>query len=323
MRVFVAGGTGVLGRRLIPKLVASGHQVTAMSRSAAKGGAIEALGAQPAFADALDRDAVIRAVTQARPEAVIHQMTALAGLTSLRRFDHAFAATNRLRTAGTDHLLEAARAAGARRFIAQSYTNWTNPREGGPVKNEEDPLDRTPPEAQRQTLQAIEYLERTVTGANGLAGLALRYGNFYGPGTGFAHGGAIVEAVRRRQFPIVGSGAGVWSFIHVDDAAEATVLALSEGGPGKYNITDDEPAPVSIWLPELAAILGAKPPRHVPAWVGWLFLGSAGVSMMTRGRGSSNERAKRTLGWRLRYPTWRTGFREELAPVGGAETSAR
>jgi len=312
MKVFVAGATGALGRRLVSLLVAEGHTVTAMSRSPEKAQAIRALGATPAIADVLDDDAVTRAVGEARPEAVVHEVTALAGMRSLRGFDAKFATTNRLRTEGTENLLEAARAAGARRFIAQSYTNWTNPREGGPVKDESDPLDPAPVPGQRRTLEAIRALERIVTGARGIEGLALRYGNLYGPGTGFASDGAIVEAVRRRQFPIVGDGGGIWSFIHVDDAARATLLALRAGAPGCYNITDDEPAPVSVWLPELAAILGAPPPRRVPAWLGWLFVGAAGVSMMTRIRGSANAKARRAFDWRPGFPSWREGFRAEL-----------
>jgi 2-alkyl-3-oxoalkanoate reductase len=320
MRVFVAGATGAIGRRLVPLLVSHGHQVTATTRSPHKIGEIRASGAQPTVVDALDRSGVMRAVRQACPEAVVHQVTALGNAKNLRRFDAEFAATNRLRTRGTDYLLEAAVAAGARRFIAQSYTNWTNAREGGPVKNEDDPLDPSPPRAQRNTLEAIDYLERTVAGSAEVVGVALRYGNLYGPGTAFAPNGAIVEAVRRRQFPIVGGGAGVWSFVHVDDAAQATLLALTHGASGVYNVTDNEPAPASVWLPELARILGAKPPLELPAWLGWLLIGSAGLSMMTAARGSSNQRAKLALEWSPGFPTWRTGFRRELAgsapPVG-------
>jgi nucleoside-diphosphate-sugar epimerase len=284
-----------------------------MSRAAFKAGEIRALGAIPAIADALDRDAVLRAVEQARPEAVVHQLSALASFRSLRRFDAEFAATNRLRTRGTDNLLAAALAVGARRFIAQSYTSWTNAPEGGPVKDESDPLDPNPPRAQRRTLEAIEYLERTVTRPAEIVGVALRYGNLYGPGTSFEPTGSFVRAVRRRQFPIVGNGAGIWSFCHVDDAARAALLALTHGAPGVYNVTDDEPAPVSVWLPELARILGAPPPLRVPAWLARLLIGEAGVSMMTRSRGSSNERAKRVLGWLPRHSSWRGGFLHELA----------
>jgi 2-alkyl-3-oxoalkanoate reductase len=313
MRIFVAGATGAIGRRLVPLLVADGHQVTGLSRARYKAGEIRALGATPAFADVLDHEAVLRAVVQARPDVVVHQVTALARLRNLRRFDAEFAATNRLRTRGTDNLLAAALAAGARRFIAQSYTNWSNVREGGKVLDEDDRLDPAPPRTQRRTLEAIEYLERTVTEASEIVGVALRYGNLYGPGTSFGRDGSIVQAVRRRRFPVVGDGAGVWSFCHVDDAAEAVRLALTHGAPGVYNITDDEPAPVSVWLPELADVLGADPPLRVPAWLGRLLIGEAGVSMMTRARGSSNQRAKRVLGWSPRYSSWRGGFRHDLA----------
>jgi nucleoside-diphosphate-sugar epimerase len=276
----------------VPRLLQAGHAVTALTRSPEKAAALRALGVEPVVGDALDRDAMMRLVTAARPDAVIHQVTSLVGMRSLRRFDHEFAQTNRLRTRGLDILLEAAQAAGARRFLAQSYTSWTNPRDGGPVKSEADPLDPSPPKAMRRTLEAIAYLERAVVGARGLTGLALRYGSFYGPGTSFGADGTIVEAVRQRKLPIVGSGAGIWSFIHLDDAAAATVLALGRGEPGVYNITDDEPTPVSTWLPALAAAVGAPPPRHVPVWLGRLFVGDVGVSVMTQIRGSSNRKAK-------------------------------
>ncbi len=302
----------MIGRRLLPLLVANGHHVTAMTRNPQKAAEIRAFGAEPAIADALDRDGVIRAVMRACPEAVVHQVTALGTMKSLRRFDAAFAATNRLRIKGTDYLLEGALAAGARRFIAQSFTNWPNMREGGAVKIESDPLDPAPPRAQRRSLDAIEHVERVVSQTPQIVGIALRYGNFYGPGTAIAPDGAIVLAVRRRQFPVVGGGAGMWSFIHVHDAAQATLLALTHGASGVYNITDDEPAAAADWLPELARILGAKPPFNVPAWLGWLLVGGAGVSMMTEARGSANGLAKRAFRWSLRYPTWRIGFRREL-----------
>jgi 2-alkyl-3-oxoalkanoate reductase len=323
MRVFVAGATGAIGRRLVPLLVANGHEVTAMSRAAYKAGEIRELGATPAIADLLDRHAVLHAVAQARPEAVVHQVTALANMKSLRRFDAEFAATNRLRTCGLDNLLAAALATGARRFIAQSYTNWTNAPEGDSVKDETDPLDPNPPRWQRRTLAAIEYLERTVTEVSEIVGIALRYGNLYGPGTSLGPDGTMVRAVRRRRFPIAGDGAGVWSFCHVDDAAQAALLALTRGAPGVYNITDDEPAPVSVWLPELARIVGAEPPHRVPAWLGRLVLGEAGLSMMTRSRGSSNQRAKRVLGWSPRYSSWRSGFRHELRALAADRPELR
>lgn len=306
MRVFVAGAAGAIGTRLLPILIAHGHQVVATTRTPAKAGRLRELGAEPAVLDGLDAMAVGEAVARTEPDAIVHQMTALAGQTSLRRFDREFAVTNKLRTQGTDHLLAAAAAAGTvRRFVAQSFTGWTNVRSGGPVKTESDPLDPDPPAAQRQTLAAISYLERAVTGAAPIEGIALRYGGFYGPGAS----AELVDLVRRRRLPIVGDGAGVWSFIHIDDAAEATAAALDHGSPGVYNIVDDEPAAVTEWLPYLASVVGAAKPRRVPAWVGLLAAGEVGVSMMTRIRGSSNDRAKRELGWKPRWGSWREGFR--------------
>jgi nucleoside-diphosphate-sugar epimerase len=284
-----------------------------MTRSASKAGDLRAVGAVPVVADALDRDAVLEAVGRARPDVVVHQLTALAGAGSLRRFDAEFAETNRLRTVGTDYLLEAAVAGGARRFVAQSYAGWPYARDGGPVKAEDDPLDPDPPKPMRQTLAAIRHLEDAVLGAGGLDGVVLRYGGFYGPGTSVAEDGSIVEMVRRRRFPIVGEGSGVWSFVHVDDAAAATALAVEGGAPGIYNVVDDEPAPVREWLPELAAAVGARPPRRVPTALGRLLAGEAGVMLMNEARGASNAKAKAELGWRLGHPTWRSGFREGLA----------
>ncbi|TML31808.1 MAG: NAD(P)-dependent oxidoreductase, partial [Actinobacteria bacterium] len=262
MNVFVAGGAGAVGTRLIPRLVEAGHAVVATTRSPAKVRAIEEMGARGVVVDGLDRTAVERAVQDARPEVVIHQLTALSGPVDLRRFDRFFALTNRLRTEGLDHLLAAARAVGARRFLAQSFAGWPYAREGAAVKTEEDRLDPDPPKPQRQTLAAIRYLEDAVTGADDVQGLALRYGGFYGPGNVLGRGGQMVEQVRRRRVPIVGDGAGVWSFLHIEDAAGATVAAVGAGAPGVYNVVDDEPAPVSEWLPYLAETLGAKPPRR-------------------------------------------------------------
>jgi nucleoside-diphosphate-sugar epimerase len=244
---------------------------------------------------------------------VIHQMTGLTGAKSFRKFDDEFALANRLRTEGTDHLIAAAREAGARRLVAQSYGNWNYARNGTGPKTEDDPLDPDPPANQRRSLDAIRYVEEAVTRADGLEGVALRYGNFYGPGTGFAEDGDLVELVRKRRMPVVGDGAGVWSFIHMDDVATATLAASTHGSPGIYNVADDDPAPVAEWLPDLAAAVGAKPPRHVPAWVGRLAVGEVGLSMMTRIRGASNAKAKRDLDWSPRYPSWRTGFRDGLA----------
>jgi nucleoside-diphosphate-sugar epimerase len=313
MRVFVAGATGALGRRLVPQLVARGHEVVGTTRSPARAGALRAAGAEPVALDVLDADAVMTAVTAARPDVVVHEATALAGDLDLRRFEAAFAQTNRLRTAGTDHLLAAAVAARAVRFVAQSYAGWPSARTGGPVKTEEDPLDPDPPAALRPALEAIRHLETVVTGAAELTGVALRYGGFYGPGTSLWAGGDHVEQIRKRRFPVVGDGGGVWSFVHIDDAAAATV-AVERGEAGVYNIVDDEPAPVREWLPVLAAAIDAPPPRHVPAWLGRLLAGDHMVAMMTEIRGSSNAKAKRELGWQPRYASWREGF----AAVGEA-----
>jgi 2-alkyl-3-oxoalkanoate reductase len=317
MKVFLAGATGAVGKPLVPQLVASGHEVVAMTRTPAKAGALKAAGAEPVVADGLDRAAVTQAVMRAEPDAVIHQMTGLTGAGSFKKFDADFELTNQLRTEGIDILLAAAQAAGARRFLAQSYGNWNYERSGGPVKTEDDPLDPDPPPNQRRSMAAIRHLERAVAGAGGIA---LRYGNFYGPGTGFALDGDLVGLARARKLPIVGDGAGVWSFIHVDDAATATVAALERGSPGVYNVADDEPAPVSVWLPELAEAIGAKPPRHLPTWVGRLAIGEVGLSMMNSIRGASNAKAKRELGWTPRYASWREGFRTGLgdAPAQAA-----
>ena len=311
MKVFVAGASGALGTQMIPQLVARGHEVTGMTRSEGKRELIAGLGARPVVADALDPDAVARAVGEATPDAIIHQLTALSGsVKDIRNVDRAFAETNRLRREGTDHLLSAARAVGARRFVAQSFGGWPYAREGGPVKTEEDPLDPDPPRTLRETLSAIRYLENAVLTAEPIEGIALRYGGFYGPGTslGLDPVGEQVEAVGKRRFPIVGSGGGVLSFIHIEDAATATVAAVESGRPGVYNIVDDEPAPAREWLPALAQAVGAKPPRRVPRWVGRLLAGEALTTMMTEARGASNEKAKPELGWQPRYPSWRQGF---------------
>jgi nucleoside-diphosphate-sugar epimerase len=312
MRIFLAGATGALGRRLVPALTSRGHTVVGSTRSAAKAGALRDLGAEPVVLDALDRAAVRAAVAAAKPDAIVHQLTALTGHADLRRFDRMFAETNRLRTEGTDHLLAAAQDAGVHRFVAQSFTGWTNERTGGPVKTEDDPLDPHPAAASRQTLAAMRELESAVPAAPGLAGIVLRYGIFYGPGTGLGTGGDMLELVRKRRLPVVGGGAGVWSFVHIDDAAQATVLAVESDPTGLYNVVDDEPAPVRDWLPYLAGAIGAKPPRRVPAWLVRPLLGEHGVSVMTAIRGSSNARAKRDLGWTPAYPSWRQGFRTGL-----------
>jgi nucleoside-diphosphate-sugar epimerase len=319
MRVFLAGGSGAIGRRLVPMLVEAGHEVTATTRSAAKEDALRRAGAKPVALDVLDRDAVMRAVTAARPEVVIHQVTALSGMSDLRKFDEEFRQTNELRTRGADNLVAAARECGARRFVAQSFGGWPYAREGGPVKSEDDPLDPDPPQQARRTLDAIRHLERVTTGTPGIDGIALRYGFLYGPGTSLDPAGKHpqIEAIRNRRFPIIGRGQGIWSFVHVDDAASAALAAVDRGRPGVYNIVDDHPAPVAEWLPYLAELLGAKPPRHAPAWVGRLVVGEHGVAWMTEIRGASNEKAKRELGWQPLHPDWREGFRAVLQQNAG------
>lgn len=306
MKVFVAGATGALGRQLVPKLVAAGHEVVGMTRSRQRAELVRELGAEPAVADALDPEAVGAVVSAARPEVIVHQLTALSGSLDLRHFDRDFAQTNRLRTEGTDILLSAARAVGARRFVAQSFAGWPAARTGGAVKSEDDPLDPDPPAAVRSTLEAILYLERAVLGAAPIAGLALRYGGFYGPGTSLEldpPGGEHVEAIRGRKFPIVGNGCGIWSFVHIEDAAEATAIAVERGEPGVYNVVDDDPAAVRDWLPEAARELGAKRPLRVPRWLGRIVAGEAATVMMTEIRGASNAKAKRALGWAPRHPS--------------------
>jgi nucleoside-diphosphate-sugar epimerase len=313
MRIFVAGATGAIGRRLVPLLAQRGHEVTGMTRARDKVRLLYELGAAPVVADGLDREAVLAAVVRAEPEVVIHQMTALATATSLRRFDRAFALTNRLRTEGTDHLLAAAQRAHARRFVAQSFGNWNYERNGPAVKTEDDPFDPSPPRSMRRSLAAIAHLEAAVARADGIEGVALRYANLYGPGTGTALSGQLVHMLRTRRLPVIGGGTGVWSFVHVDDAAAATLAAVERGEPGVYNVADDRPAEAALWVPELAMIVGADPPRHVPAWVGRLAAGEAVVSMFTRTRGAANAKARHALGWRPRYATWQLGFREGLA----------
>lgn len=312
MRVLVAGATGVVGRHLVPLLVAAGHNVVGLSHTAAKAAVIRQLGAEPAIADGLDRAAVHRVVTQARPDVVVHEMTALTGVTDLRRFDRSFAFTNRLRTEGTDHLVAAATAAGVRRLVAQSYCGWPYARTGGPIKHESDSLDPSPPRAQRRTFSAIRHLETAVTGAVGMTGIVLRYGAFYGPNTGMLlH--TVLDEVRRRRLPLIGDGGGWWSFLHVEDAAAATLAAIERGAAGIYNIVDDEPAPVRDWLPALTQMVGAQLPRHVPAFVARVLAGAAVVTMMTESRAGSNAKAKRELGWQPRHASWRQGFAEVIA----------
>lgn len=307
MRIFLAGASGALGRQLVPALHAAGHDVVGTTRGAAKADELRAAGAEPVVLDALDPAAVHEAVTAARPDVVMHQLTAISQ-PDFKNLDASFAATNRLRTEGLDHLLAAARAAGAKRFIAQSYTGWPNERSGPATKTENDPLDPHPAKNSERSLAAIRHVESTVAGADDLAGVVLRYGTFYGPGTDLGPGGAMLEMVRKRQLPVVGGGAGVFSFTHVADAASATVAAVDRGAPGVYNIVDDEPAPVATWLPYLAEAIGAKPPRRLPAWLVKPMLGELGVTVMTDARGSSNAKAKRELGWTPTYDSWRDGF---------------
>ncbi len=308
MRVFVAGATGAIGRQLVPRLVGAGHEVHGMTHSESKQAMIRELGAAAVVADALDPDQVAEAVGSARPEVIVHQLTAIPATLDMRHFDRDFALTNRLRTEGTDHLLSAGQAIGVRRFVAQSYGAWPYARTGGPVKSEADPLDPSPARAMRESFAAIRHVETAVLGADWTEGIVLRYGAFYGPGTSMAPGAEQVELVRKRKFPLVGDGGGVWSFIHVADAAEATVAAIEHGSRGVYNVVDDDPAPVAEWLPALAHELGAKQPMRVPRFIGRLFAGQAGVVMMTELRGASNAKAKRELAWRPAHPTWRQGF---------------
>jgi nucleoside-diphosphate-sugar epimerase len=312
MRIFVAGAAGAVGSRLVPALVRRGHDVVGTTHDAGKADAVRALGAEPAVVDALNRDQVMAAVADAKPEVVVHQLTALSGPPDLRHFDRYFAMTNRLRTEGLDHLLAAAEAAGVRRFVAQSFTGWCNERTGGPVKTEDDPIDPHPTKVSLDTVLAIQYVQSAVMAAPGLAGVVLRYGAFYGPGNAIGTGGMLLEMVRKRQFPVVGGGTGVWSFVHIDDAAEATLLAIEGGPPGVYNIVDDDPAPVHEWLPYLAQVTGARPPMRLPAWLARPMIGEQGVSVMTRIRGSSNAKAKAVLDWEPRHASWRQGFREAL-----------
>ncbi len=309
MRVFVAGGTGVMGRRLVPQFVARGHEVTATTTGPAKLDLLAQLGAAGVVMDGLDAESVAEAVAAAQPDTIVHEMTAIgpahAGKPDIKHIDRWFATTNRLRTEGTDHLLAAAEAAGVAQIVAQSYASWNGIRTGGWVKTEEDPLDPGEGTIMHAGAEAIRHVEDAVLRAGGAV---LRYGGFYGPGATDDQ----VELVRKRQFPLVGRGTGYSSWVHLDDAASATVLAVEQKATGVFNIVDDEPAPASEWLPYLAACARAKPPMRVPGWVARLLAGEAAVTMMTEGRGFSNAKAKAELGWELRYPSWRQGFREGL-----------
>jgi nucleoside-diphosphate-sugar epimerase len=307
MRVFVAGANGAVGRRLVPMLVARGHQVTGTTTSKQSIAAIRALGAEPVVVDGLDAVGIGEAVAKAEPDAIIHEMTALSGAPDFRHFDRWFALTNRLRTEGTEHLLAAARASGVKRFVAQSFTGWSNARTGGWIKTEDDPLDPQPVKEQTETLAAIKFLERAVLEAP-LEGIVVRYGGLYGPGSSET----LAEILRKRMFPVIGSGSGYVSSTHIDDAASGTLAALERGRRGIYNIVDDQPVPSGVFIPAIAEALGAPKPLRIPAWLARLFAGEVAVTMMTEGRGSSNAKAKRELGWVPIWPSWRDGFRRGL-----------
>lgn len=312
MRVFLVGAGGAIGQPLVSQLVEQGHDVVATTRSADKAARMRSLGAEAVLLDVLDRDATIAATDAAKPDAVIHQATALSGSFDIKHFDRFFAQTNRLRTTGTDNLLAAARVAGVSRVIAQSYAGWNLGVTGSMVKTEDDELAGEPPASARQSLAAIKHVESAVPAVDGMTGIVLRYASFYGPGTSLGRGGEQVELIRKRRFPVVGGGDGVWSFIHMHDAAAATVAALDHGTAGIYNICDDDPAPVSAWMPYLAEAIGAKPPRRVPAWLAKPMIGEFGLLMMTEQRGCSNAKAKRELGWTPEFASWREGFRTGL-----------
>jgi nucleoside-diphosphate-sugar epimerase len=307
MKVFVAGATGAIGKQLVPRLVAAGHEVHGMTRSESKRQLLHDLGAVPVVADALDAAQVAEAVARATPDVIVHQLTAIPETFDMRHPDRAFELTNRLRTDGTDHLLSAGQAVGVRRFVAQSNVAAYG-RTGARVKSEDDPVDAASAGVMQANIAAIAYLEESVVRATWTEGIALRYGWFYGPGTSMAPGEESYELVRKRKFPIVGNGGAVWSFIHIADAADATVAAIERGSRGIYNVVDDEPAAVAEWLPAVAAQIGAKKPMRVPRFVGRLFAGEFGVALMTEMRGASNAKAKRELEWRPAHPSWRQGL---------------
>jgi nucleoside-diphosphate-sugar epimerase len=314
MKIFIAGASGAIGSHLVSQLVARGHEVVGTTRSAAKTGALRAIGAEPVVVDALDPDSVADVVARAEPEVIVHQLTALSGPPNFRQVKRMAAATNRLRSEGTDHLLAAARAVGVRKFVAQSNASWME-RTGGPVADENGRIEPNPPADAASAVAALRHLEDAVTGITWADGIALRYGGFYGPGTGIeaTPDAVMAELIRKRKFPIVGGGGGVWSLVHITDAASATVAAIERGKPGIYHVADDEPAAVREFLPALARALGAKPPRRVPAWLVRLLAGEAAVNMMTQACGISSEKTKRELDWTPQYPSWRTGFTEGLS----------
>ncbi|MEV5752506.1 NAD(P)-dependent oxidoreductase [Actinoallomurus sp. NPDC052308] len=314
MRILIAGASGTIGGHLVTQLVARGHEVVGTTRSAAKTGSLRTLGAEPVIVDALDPDSVADAVAKAEPEVIVHQLTALSGPSTMRQVKRMAAATNRLRTEGTDHLLAAARAVGVRRFVAQSNSLWME-RSGGPVADEDGRIEPNPPADAEAAVAALRHVEDAVTGITWADGIVLRYGSFYGPGTALsaAPDAVMTEQIRKRRFPIVGGGRGVWSLVHITDAASATVAAIERGRPGIYHVADDDPAPVRDWLPYLARTLGAGPPRRVPAWLARPLAGKGAVDMMTRARGISTDRTKRELDWKPQYPSWRTGFTDGLS----------
>jgi nucleoside-diphosphate-sugar epimerase len=308
MRVLLLGATGALGSHLVPQLIKQGHTVSGTTRSLAKASRLSGTGAKAVVVDALDREALISAVRRDKPDALVRQLTAIPPRLDMRHFDRDFEPTNRLRTEGTDNMLAAARAAGVKRILAQSFAGWTYAREGSRIKTEEDPFDPTPPREFRRTLKSIQYLEQAVRDDPEIAGIVLRYGAFYGPETSLARARTLVDEVLRRRFPLVGNGQGVWTFIHITDAARATVAAVERGAPGVYNVADDEPAPVWQWLPALAVAVGAPPPRRLPAWLARILIGQHAVTLMTENRGASNAKAKRELIWNHGYLSWRQGF---------------
>ena len=331
MKILIAGASGAIGRSLVPLLVRAGHDVVGVVQRPRSAEVVRAMGAEPRIADVLDAAAVLSCLREVRPEVVIHQATAIPPNLDMRRFDRDFALTNLLRTEGTRNLLAAAADVGTKQFIAQSFAGWTYGRtsNGGKtiktprtakLKTEDDPLDSNPPKKMRATLDALKALERAVLSESRITGTVLRYGGFYGPHTSIAKDGAVVQALRRRKLPMVGDGAGVWSFVQIDDAATATAAAVESGRGGVFNVVDDEPAPVSEWLSFLAHCAHAQPPKQVPAWLAGMLAGEHVVAMMNEIRGVSNEKIKHDLGWTPRWPTWREGFREALKtaslPVG-------
>lgn len=312
MNVFIAGASGVVGTATIPRLIESGHTPIAMTRSPQDADRLRDLGARVVVADGLDRSSVVRAMSESRPDIVVHVMTALKHIRDLKHFDRTFAETNRLRTAGTDNLIYAARETGVKRILAHSYAGWNYAKGGAEAKSETDLLDPQPPRNQRESLDALVHLERA-TLTSGLSACILRCANHYGPRTSIARAGAIVDLVRKRALPVIGSGSGIWSFIHTDDATAATVLAIDRGAEGIFNIADDEPVAAHVWISELAKLLRAPKPLRVPTFVGRFAAGEVGVSMMTAARGASNAKAKREVGWTPRFATWSDGFRHVLA----------